>query len=412
MEPAFDPYHKWLGIPPAEQPPTKYRLLGLSPFEQDQQVIHAGADRAMAHLKQKALGQYVSIAEKLLGEVAAARADLTDPQHRAMYDTVLKGAVPADTAMVVEGDAQQPATPDAQATSSQDSSPKMFGEFELKQRLRRSRLGDVYKARHERSGRHFSLKLLRGESAKDHQILGRFRREQEIVVKLQHPNLISGIEAGAYQGASYLVTEFVVGSDLATLVSRRGPLPIERAIDYTIQAASGLAQLHQHGVFHRNIKPHVLLIDVQGQVKVTNLFLAKIGDSTDLNDEENLTRTGQMMGTADYLAPEQAMDARSVDHRADIYSLGCTLHYLITGEPPYPVKSTIKKIAAHRKSPIPSLRKARKDVPSRIDRTFGQMLAKDPAQRFASMHDVIRELSGNGASPSLWQRIRGAIGSK
>ena len=142
----------------------------------------------------------------------------------------------------------------------------------------------------------------------------RFERECQILVKLDHPNLIVGRESGEHAGLKYLVMDYVLGTDLATLVKQQGPLPIEQGVDYAVQTARGLTQLHMHGVFHRNIKPHVLLVDLLGNLRFTNLLLAKIGESSTLEGEA-LTTMGEQMGSLDYLPPEQALDAGRLHHK-------------------------------------------------------------------------------------------------
>jgi serine/threonine protein kinase len=214
-----------------------------------------------------------------------------------------------------------------------------------------------------------------------------------------------GLEAaGVINGVPYLATEHVLGTDIATLIRYQGPLPVEQAISYTLQAARGLVQLHLHGVIHRNIKPHILLIDTQGRLKVTTFFLAKLDDrDASAGPQEELTQMGQLMGTAEYLAPKQAADASSSDHRADIYSLGCTLHLLLTGRPPYAGESVLEKIARHRTAPLPSLRRGRRDVPAALDRTFQKMPAKNPAPRQRFMGDVVAQLAPKSQRPA-WLR--------
>jgi serine/threonine protein kinase len=267
---------------------------------------------------------------------------------------------------------------------------------------------------HRDSGRVVSLKILPAASSKNHEIVRRFQREAQLVTQVRHPNLIAGLGAGVEGGLPWLALEYVVGTDLSTLVRQVGPLPVSQAIDYTVQAARGLAQLHQRNVFHRNVKPAVLLADVQGNLKVTNLFLAKIGEHADVAMAGGeLTMTGQSMGTAEYLPPEQATDAKSVDQRGDIYALGCTLHFLLTGRPPYVEKSLMKKLLAHSTGPIPSLRASRGDVPEHVDAVFQKMLAKKPEGRFQSMGEVIQLLTPASAAPvrvrkkGFWARLLG-----
>lgn len=408
----FDAYHQWLSIPQAEQPPTLYRLLGLSPFESNANVIHAAADRQMAYLRTLSAGKRAARAQELLNEISAARVTLTGAM-KGNYDAILRTAAPANAADEQADDSPPPASvlPTAGAKPAVAkpvakppvaSAHRRFGPFDLLELAKDSPYGDAYKACHRDSGRIVSLKVLPPASAKNREIISRFQREAQLVTQLRHPNLIAGLGAGVEGAQPWLALEYVVGTDLSTLVRQVGPLPVAQAVDYTLQAARGLQQLHQRGVFHRNVKPAVLLADVQGNLKVTNLFLAKIGEHADVAMAGGeLTMTGQSMGTAEYLPPEQAADAKSVDQRGDIYALGCTLHFLLTGRPPYVEKSLMKKLLAHSTGPIPSLRTARGDVPEQVDAVFQKMLAKKPDGRFQSVDEIIAILAPRPSSPAV-----------
>jgi len=402
MQNTFDPYHKWLGIPPEEQPPTLYRLLGVAPFEGDPDVIHAAADGRMGFLKTFQTGANSAVAERLLNEVSRARICLSNPEKKTAYDNVLRSAKPADAG---DDPPPQSAKQAAVVTEEKGADGQTFGQFHILQSIHTGPLGQIYKAVHQPSGTLVSLKVLPPKAAKNNELARRFRREQEVTCKLDHPNLIAGYDAGTFQNVPYLVTEFVMGTDLGTIVNQHGPLPVEQAVDYTLQAARGLMQLHLHGVYHRNIKPQVLWIDTRGQLKITNLFLAKISDHATVDGgQDDLTQMGQMMGTVEYLPPEQATDAKSADQRADIYALGCTLHFLLTGQPPYPGRSMMEKLAAHRTEPIPSLRAKLGNVPANLDQAFTKMLAKDPANRYQFMGDVVSALE-NRRRPSFFRRL-------
>jgi cell division septation protein DedD len=171
-------------------------------------------------------------------------------------------------------------------------------------------------------------------------------------------------------------------------VRGKGPLPVKQAVDCILQAARGLEYAHGQGVIHRDIKPQNILLDTKGTVKILDMGLARLDEPMDTHDE-GLTHSGTVMGTLDYMAPEQAMDTKSADARADIYSLGCTLHYLVTGQTPYRGDSLAAKIFAHRMEPVPSLRAARSEVPETLDQLFRQMLGKTPTDRQQSMTDLI-----------------------
>ena len=191
----------------------------------------------------------------------------------------------------------------------------------------------------------------------------------------------------------YLAMEYVEGSDLASIVKQRGPLAVPQAVECILQAARGLQYAHSKGIVHRDIKPGNLLLDNEGTVKILDMGLARIaGSEAALGGAERLTTTGQVMGTCDYMAPEQSLDTHQADARADIYSLGCTLYRLLTGSPPYQGETFAKLFMMHLESPIPSLCKARPEVPAALDAVCQRMLAKKAEDRYQSMAEVIAEL--------------------
>ncbi|HVK82011.1 MAG TPA: serine/threonine-protein kinase, partial [Verrucomicrobiae bacterium] len=179
--------------------------------------------------------------------------------------------------------------------------------------------------------------------------------------------------------------------ELSDLLRDKGPLPIDQAVNYTLQIARGLEYAHQRTIYHRNIKPANITVDSNGQVRVTNMIMARVEDNSEafMSLVEGLTSPGFMMGTGDYLAPEQAMDAAQADGRADIYALGCTLHEMLAGTPPFPEKGLVQKLLAHKSKPAPSLLASRPDAPPWLDQVYQRMLAKDPNQRYQSMTEVI-----------------------
>ena len=186
--------------------------------------------------------------------------------------------------------------------------------------------------------------------------------------------------------------EYVEGRDLDRVVRQRGPLPVVEAIEYLIQAARGLAAAHAEGIVHRDIKPSNLMLDTAGTVRVLDLGLARIVDASNPFGQAaggRLTESGMYMGTVDYMAPEQAEDSRRADQRADIYSLGCTLYYLMTGREPFVGETVLKRLMAHQERPAPPLRGARPDAPAALEDAFQQMMAKRPADRPESMTAVI-----------------------
>jgi serine/threonine protein kinase len=280
----------------------------------------------------------------------------------------------------------------------------VLDQYVLLEKLSTSRTGLIFKAQHRLMGRTVAVKFLSDDAAASKMLTARFHRAIQILGRLEHRNLVKAFEAGEQGGKHYLVMEYVDGSDLRSIIKERNaPLGVEEAVGYTIQAAAGLAAAHQQGVCHRNIKPGNLLLDRGGVVKIVGFTLAHVdagGAASEAGVEDNLTRQGQVMGTYDYMSPEQAMDSSSVDRRADIYSLGCTLHMLLTGRPPYVTKPGMQQVIAHRMQPIPSLCQARPDVPEALDRVFQKMVAKTPAGRYASMEEVMADLEASLTAPA------------
>jgi serine/threonine protein kinase len=195
--------------------------------------------------------------------------------------------------------------------------------------------------------------------------------------------------------------EYVAGQDLSQIVKQRGPLPVATAVEFIMQAAQGLDYAHSEGLVHRDIKPANLLVDKKGTVKILDMGLARLTNIAAADD--GLTKSGQIMGTVDYMAPEQAANTRTADARADVYSLGCTLYRLLTDSPVFTGDTIMNKMVSHMQAPPPSLRAFRQDVPEALDEVYQRMLAKQPDARQQSMREVIQQLreSMAGAAASL-----------
>jgi serine/threonine protein kinase len=276
--------------------------------------------------------------------------------------------------------------------------PKVLGEYELLEQLGVGGMGAVYKARHRRMDRLVALKVILPGRMADDQAVRRFRQEVLAAARLEHPNIVAAYDAGEASGTHFLVMQFVPGRTLAAVCRERGPLPLEEALWYALQAARGLAYAHAAGVVHRDIKPGNLLIDEQQNLKILDMGLARL-DATSAAVE--LTQSGQVMGTVDYMSPEQAADTRHADARSDIYALGCTLYRMLTGDVPYPADSLVGKLVAHREAPIPRLRAKRSEVPAWLDDLCARMLAKRADDRPLSMQEVVLLLEPYvGAQPS------------
>lgn len=267
----------------------------------------------------------------------------------------------------------------------------VLGEYVVVEKLGQGGMGVVLKAEHRRMKRTVAIKVLT-TTARSTTAVKRFHREVEMAAKLSHPNIVSAYDAGEQDDVVYLVMEYVNGKDLGTLVKQRGPLSIKGALECSLQVAKGLQYAHANGVIHRDVKPGNLLLDQEGHVKILDMGLARYADADAGPSSQRLTQMGQVMGTGEYMAPEQGLDPRSADHRADIYSLGCTMFRLLTGRPPYKGDSLVAMLQAHREAPIPSLCTAREGVSPALNAVFRKMVAKSPLERYQSMAEVVADL--------------------
>lgn len=266
----------------------------------------------------------------------------------------------------------------------------ILGNYLILDQIGQGGMGTVLKATHRRMNRVVALKVLSSKVVGSSSLLSRFHREAQAAARLDHPNIVAAFDADEFNGTHFFVMQFVDGSDLASVVKQRGPLAIEQAVSCTIQAARGLEYAHRNGVIHRDIKPANLLLDLNGTVKILDMGLARIEGQG--GDNADLTSTGVVMGTVDYMAPEQAMNTRTADARSDIYSLGATLWYLLAGRPLYGGESVMSRLMAHANTAIPSLHTARTDCTVPLDAVFRKMVAKAPADRFQSMTEVVTAL--------------------
>lgn len=269
--------------------------------------------------------------------------------------------------------------------------PERLGDYRIVSRLGSGGMGAVYRAVHERMGREVAVKLLRPEIQKNPMLLQRFDREVRAAARLSHPNIVAALDAREHEGLHFLVTELVDGRDLDQTVRLSGALPIIDSLECVVQAARGLAYAHSQGVIHRDIKPANLLRAKDGTVKILDMGLARLSN-TDSSTDVNLTGTGVMMGTAAYMPPEQARDTRKADARSDLYSLGCTLFYLLTGRTAFTGTTQMDMILSHVNQPIPSLRQINSRIPLAVDRIFQRLVAKNPDDRFQSADALIPAL--------------------
>ena len=280
----------------------------------------------------------------------------------------------------------------------------VLGNYELKDMLGRGGMGHVFRAEHRRMALTVALKVLSAELTRKPGAIERFHREVKAAARLTHPRIVTAHDADEFNGTHFLVMELVEGTDLHSVVRKQGPLPVAEAVQYILQAAEGLEYAHASGIVHRDIKPSNLLLAPDG-VKILDLGLALLAASEAAESEPEhlttqLTESGTVMGTIDYMPPEQAEDTHSVDHRADIYSLGATLHYLLTAHPMYQERTIMQKILAHREKPVPDLIADRQDVPWELNGLFQKMVAKSPDDRpqsMAAVCDALNALTGLSA---------------
>jgi serine/threonine protein kinase len=283
-------------------------------------------------------------------------------------------------------------------------------DYEVLRELGQGGMGVVYLAQNKLMGRLEVLKVVSGHLVKRRAILDRFLTEIRNAAKLHHPNIVTAYTALRLGESLVLAMEYVEGLDLAKVVKAKGPLPVARACYYVYQAVMGLQHAHEHGMVHRDIKPGNLMLARQGNravIKVLDFGLAKVQSEKAV--DSGLTHEGQMLGTPDYIAPEQIHDARHADIRADIYSLGCTFYSVLTGKPPFQGKSLYDLLQAHHSMEATPLNLVRPDVPAEVAAIVSKMMAKEPEARFQQPVEVARALqpffqSGETSSPG-WKPI-------
>ena len=298
-------------------------------------------------------------------------------------------------------------TTEPAAEAPPDDIPQKLGGYEVIKVLGKGGMGAVLLGRQVSLDRKVALKVMHPRIAKNPGFVARFTREAYAAAQLTHHNVIQIYDIGEERGRHFFSMEFVPGQSLMELVKKEGKLAPEAAVGYVLQAARGLRYGHVQGMVHRDIKPDNLMLNTEGIVKVADLGLVKLpsgdlpqqaGSLPATHDEDDgeteLTRTGSAMGTPAYMPPEQARDSASVDQRADIYSLGCTLYVLITGRPPFEGKTALEIISKHQTAPIVPPEVVVKRVPKALSEILLKMMAKKPDDRYQTMDEVIAALEG------------------
>jgi len=268
-----------------------------------------------------------------------------------------------------------------------------MGKYQILGKIGAGGMGQVYKAFHCSTERIVAIKVILGKGKIDPALIKRFEREVKAAAKLVHSNIITVFDADQADGRIFMVMEYIKGDDLGGILRKKGQLSVSEVVDYMLQAAKGLKYAHDQGVIHRDIKPSNILVDSSGNVKIVDMGLAKVENKGDDESLPMLTAPAAIMGTVDFMSPEQGFSSKNVDARADIYSLGATLFFLLTRKVMFPGYSAFEKLLAHRESPIPSLSNFRVDITPDLEIAFMKMVAKKVEDRYTSMAEVISTLS-------------------
>ncbi len=336
--------------------------------------------RASLEAERKARERSQEEVEKLRDEIAALQGHMQEvkegksPKPEKEKDKALETHLGLTA---VEAD-------DVDENENESSGGATFRGYELLNQIYNGGTGQVLKAKHQVMNRMVAIKLL-SEENQSSIMIGRFARKVQILAYLNHPNLVSAFDAGQEAGVHYLITEYIPGRSMIRLLKRIKQLDIAHAIHFITQTCNALEYVHKRRIFHRNINPSHLLVTPEKSVKIVGWGSALFAGDEKLKEFEF---KGVLVGTPDYMAPEQIDDPGNVDQRADIYSLGCTLYSIMTKRVVYPVDWTRRKLIAQRHQPAPNLKALRPDAPNLLEHIFQKMVAKDPAERFQSMTEV------------------------
>ncbi len=303
-------------------------------------------------------------------------------------------AVPESQPTVISN--SRPIAPESHAEGRPTVVPRLMpgsrvGQFELLECVGGGGMGRVYRAMDIGLDRIVALKVLSPEQAADTETLLRFRNEARSAARLNHDNIVQVYHIGEDQGLPFIVFEFIEGLHLRSVVEQKGTLSLAEAISYTFQIAEALAHAQSRSIVHRDIKPSNVVITPAGQAKLIDMGLARLQRvDPQAND---LTASGVTLGTFDYISPEQARDPRNADSRSDIYSLGCTLFFMLTGRPPFPAGTVLQKLLQHQGDEPPDVREFRPGLPEQVSRLVRKMMAKDPRHRYQDPQKLMQALA-------------------
>jgi serine/threonine-protein kinase len=284
---------------------------------------------------------------------------------------------------------------------------RRIGKYEIKKKIGAGGMGAVFLAIDSALKRSVALKVLPHEKAANPTLVKRFNSEAQSAANLRHENIVMIYEAGEADGLLYIALEYVDGKDVAHLVQKRGTIPIKRSIDIVRQMGLALQHAYKQGIVHRDIKPGNILIRRDGMAKLADLGLAR---AVDENADTSITRAGTTVGTVDYMSPEQARNSKAADVRSDLYSLGCTWYFMLTGEPPFPDGSMTNKLRAHAETPIPDPRTINPAVSEAIVAVLRRMTEKDPGRRYQTPDELLSDLeTASAAGASITEAILGKL---
>ena len=317
------------------------------------------------------------------------------PKSQAAQDDGSQGSAPVgrrtDDRTVISS---QPPLPAPGAAKGSPITEALLGEwldhFELLECVGGGGMGVVFRARDSRLDRVVALKILSSDRARDRETVRRFQNEAQSAARLDHENIARVYYVGEDRGLNYIAFEFVDGTNIRDMVMERGPLPVAEAVSYMMQLAHALAHASGRNVIHRDIKPSNVLVTRDGRVKLVDMGLARLSQ---VEQTEDITASGVTLGTFDYISPEQARDPRNADVRSDIYSLGCTFYFMLTGRPPFPHGNVLQKLLQHQGETPPDPRDTNPEIPEDVVRVLRRLLVKDPARRYQDAEALIADLS-------------------
>ncbi len=263
--------------------------------------------------------------------------------------------------------------------------------FELEQSIGVGGMGAVFRALDTSLDRHVALKILPPEQSNDSDVVQRFYQEARAAARLDHENIARVFTIGHDRGYHFIAFEYIEGTTIRDRVAEHGPLPIDEAINYTLQIAGAMVHATERGVVHRDIKPSNIIVTPQGRAKLVDMGLARRFERG-VDSDAGLTQSGMTLGTFDYISPEQARDPRDVDVRSDLYSLGCTLFHMLTGRPPFPEGTVLQKLLQHQEEPAPNVRSINPTVPPDLATIILKLMAKDRDRRYQTPEQLVRDL--------------------